>query len=180
MAAERRKAARREQAQALAATANVGAGETSPSGAVTEASPGRRDLGTAFARAMPYAAHPDRIWQALPTGYSATLDVKLSLVDGALKAPEDAVPSVSQPLARLALNTQRLLKGGQFALPSRRTADSPLSGEQQLRVRVRLSDVDAPESLELGFQAPTPTKPGHAYFVLESGRRFDATIELLP
>lgn len=192
LAAERQKMARRlrEQAQAAAAQsspsaqpASVGESSGPSAGAISKLPAGKRDLGTAFARALPYAASADRAWQQLPTGFSAKLDLTLDLEDGALAPLPQAlseVPKDSAPLVKLENTVRRMLAGGQFALAQRSKADHAASGAQRLRLRVRLTEVTPPPSLELGFTAPTWSTPGSAYFVLESGRRFDATIELLP
>jgi hypothetical protein len=143
---------------------------------------GIRDLGRAFTRALPAAAlEMDAAWRSLPWGAGAearitfTLGEKGELVDAKIHDPQP--PSY---LAVLLRRSVLLLKRGHFALQANQQAP----GEQTFRVSVRLSrraPSDNPFAepyhiMQRGFTAPTPDRPGHAFFTSASGRHVDLTV----
>ncbi|MEZ4227493.1 MAG: hypothetical protein R3B13_41525 [Polyangiaceae bacterium] len=165
---------------APAAPAAEGGGATE-SGANTDLPAGVRRLDKAFVRAITAATHRDRIWTELPAGVVGKVLVRISVdADGKLGEAQTEPEVLSEPLQHLVTRTQAMLKSGRFALPSGLGA-----GEIALEVEVTLSDGvpsedgDNPGStVSLGFEAPRRDHPGKAYFLLASGRRFEASVRL--
>jgi hypothetical protein len=73
-----------------------------------------------------------------------------------------------------------LLGAGLFALQNHVTA-----GYGVFRITITLSDHalkdegEPAELVERGFEPPSGTQPGRAYFTLASGRHFEARVEIL-
>ncbi len=186
LAKERLKAAQREAEQAdqrARQAASTVATSSSPAAAPLTAGASDlarkpRDLAKAFTRAVPYATNADPLWSRLPLGEVGRVDIQLNLRQGRIlpRSSKLARLDPNSPLGRLEQRTRALIRSGQFALPH--SADD--SGTQTLRVRVRLSQQQPQDALSVGFNAPTPDSPGLAWFVLESGRRFEAEIRLIP
>lgn len=177
LAAERRRATEKRAAQnATQRQARQPAPAIDP-GMNTRAD-ATRDLATAFSRAVPYAANADPLWQRLPLGDVGQVTITLDLSSGRLGERYQARPALqkSSPLARLIERTVALLQRGRLALH----ASDRKTGQQRLSLSVTLSQEAARDALKIGFQAPSGKRPGRGYFVLESGRRFDAEIRPLP
>jgi len=76
-----------------------------------------------------------------------------------------------------------LLRAGRFALSRRKSG----AGREILEIDVTLSMVPPPEgdwddpahTAKMGFVPPEPGKPGRAFFVHGSGRRFDAQVTIV-
>jgi hypothetical protein len=79
-------------------------------------------------------------------------------------------------------NTILLLKAGVFSLDAR----SVSAGRERLSLEVSLSDEASPQPdgdprglFRKGYEPPTPDRPGHARFTLNSGRHMEAVVKML-
>ena len=173
-------------ADAGAAFGTEGAAHTPSYGAAGEA-PGERSLAKAFTRVLPRATNSDPLWDRLPIGYSARVYARLETnAEGHVVATDawlDGDAAATPPeLERLVKRAAGLLGTGQFALPSGVGA-----GAQTLRIDVLLKQGSAsddpvaePEdTVELGFTAPSPDRPGRAFFRKASGRTLEMRVTLL-
>ncbi|MEB2310409.1 MAG: hypothetical protein OZ921_01250 [Sorangiineae bacterium] len=144
--------------------------------------PGVRDLGKAFARAMPRAMSGDPLWSSLPLGDAGSFRVSLTLDErGRLSEARSLDENPPPQLEHLLERTVLLLRGGLFALSLEGGA-----GSQTLRISVTLSqgtpsdelDVNPSDTTSLGFEPPRPGRPGRGYFTLASGRHVEARVWL--
>lgn len=148
-------------------------------GAESELPAGVRQLGKAFTRAITAATHQDPIWRGLPAGTQGEVTIRVELdADGRISSTEVEPTPLTGPLSNLVTRTLLLLRAGRFALASGLGA-----GQETLSVSVQLFDEapsaeaeDPNQAHTLGFEPPKATAPGRAYFVLGSGRRFEATV----
>jgi hypothetical protein len=156
---------------ASASAAAVGA--AAPFGA--EGAPAPRSFPRAFTRAIPAANTTDPVWKRLPIGGAGKLRVGVRIDADGRVGDVDLGKDPSPHLERLVRRTLLALRGGRFEL------SGATRGEQRLELSVVISDgpiADGP--LELGFHAPRPGRPGEAHFQLQSGRRVEITVTLLP
>lgn len=157
----------------------LGPAEPALGGAESELPAGVRHLGKAFTRAITAATHKDPIWRGLPAGSQGEVTVRVELdAEGRISSTEVEPTPLTGPLSNLVTRTLLLLRAGRFALASGLGA-----GQETLSVSVRLFDEapsaeseDPNQAHTLGFEPPKATAPGRAYFVLGSGRRFEATV----
>jgi outer membrane biosynthesis protein TonB len=170
-----------------AAPAAASTADTAPSGAgenygAADLPPGVRLLPKAFTRAISAATNRDPIWDQLPAGDAGSVRVEVKLdEDGRILDTSTGDVEPPKHLKQLVTNTVFLLKRGRFALaPDRQGA-----GSVAFRIEVSLEQTEPAEeyddprhTVSMGFSAPTPDKPGRAYFVHASGRRFSARVVL--
>lgn len=142
---------------------------------------GVRNLARTFARALPAAVSGQRAWAELPTGHVGAVDATF-VVDADGKIRELVVQDGVAPALAALVNRTRGLLLGELSLTGHAGKNA---GRETLRIDVTLSQVPATEDddgtrvLLLGHEPPSAGKPGRAYFVLASGRRFDATIRIV-
>jgi hypothetical protein len=146
--------------------------------------PGVRQLAPAFTQAIAAATNRDPFWAAQPLGDVGSVLVVIDVnEDGRITLVEnDEQRTLPPALDRLVQRTLMLLRSGRFAL-SRRGANA---GRESFTIDVTLSQVPPPEgdwddpghTASIGFSPPAPGKPGNAYFVHGSGRRFDARVTI--
>ncbi len=132
--------------------------------------------------AVTAATNRDPFWdaQALGDAGSARLEIELD-ADGHITATNTGKEELAPPLRRLVDRTLLLLKTGRFAL----SAPGLSAGKEVFRIEVTLSrgaateDYDNPrDTVSLGFDPPSPSAAGRAYFVHASGLRFEAKVTL--
>ncbi len=114
------------------------------------------------------------MWEHLGLGDAGFVLVTVTIDDDGGIAQERVHDTPVQPpeyLERLVRRTLMLLRGGRFVLTSAR------SGAQTLRVDVTVSERER-GPLALGFEAPSVSRPGHAYFQLASGRLVEAKVRI--
>ncbi len=157
------------------------AGAAPKSGSVTDLPPGVRRLDKAFVRAITAATHRDPYWRQLPAGPVGSVQVRLSVDEEGklgeiITEPETPVEAMTRLLER----TRAMLLRGRFAVPSGHGAGKiELSIDVLLRDDPRAEDEDNPHAaVTLGFDPPTATHSGRAYFLLASGRYFEAKVAL--
>lgn len=169
LAAERRKQQLRRKPEAEPATAAPALPAPAPAGdAVVSAAP--QDLADRFTRAVTEAEKNNPAWATHALGTVGSVLVRLSLKDGVLEAPDfDGAPPAL--LRRLVEKTLFLLRRGNFALPFSRER----AGEHWFRIEVRLSQVE--DVNRYAYERPTRSRPGRAFFVLPSGRLFQAFVD---
>jgi hypothetical protein len=146
----------------------VRASRAPPGDAVAASAP--QDLADRFTRAVTEAEKHNPSWATHPLGPVGSVRVQLSLKDGVLQPPrfEGTPPAL---LRRLVEKTLFLLRRGNFALPF----SSDRAGQHWFRVDVRLSQVD--DVNRYAYERPSRTRPGRAFFVLPSGRLFEAFVD---
>jgi hypothetical protein len=170
LAAERRKQQLRRKPEAEPTpTAAPALPAPGPAGdVVVSAAP--QDLADRFTRAVTEAEKNNPAWATHPLGTVGSVLVRLSLKDGVLEAPKfDGTPPAL--LRRLVDKTLFLLRRGNFALPF----SSERAGEHWFRIEVRLSQVE--DVNRYAYERPTRSRPGRAFFVLPSGRLFEAFVD---
>ncbi len=142
-----------------------------------------RQLGRAFARALPAAALPGDGWLKLPIGGGATSRVTLTLdPSGRLQPFEFGDAPVPRPLQRLLRRAHLLLERGRFAI-----GDEVGAGSETYALRIEVSDGPASDELFVepghimrrGFEPPEPDRSGRAQFAFASGRHVVIHIEVL-
>jgi hypothetical protein len=145
---------------------------------------GVRDLTRAFTRAIPAATSADIVWSSLPLGSAGSFQLAIVVNDdGSITSAEPVERETPTHLRNLARRTIAMLGSGRFAL----AAGSTSAGREILQVSVEISQGSAPAAGEaesggafgLGFEAPTPTRPGKAFFTLASGRHVAAKVKLV-
>ena len=164
----------------LAADGDAGAGAPR-SGSMTDLPPGVRRLDKAFVRAITAATHRDPYWRQLPAGPVGSVQVRLSVdEDGKLGEIITEPETPVEAMTRLLKRTRAVLLRGRFAVPSGQGAGKiELSIEVLLRDDPRAEDEDNPHAaVTLGFDPPTEERFGRAYFLLASGRYFEAKVSL--
>ena len=129
-----------------------------------DARAGVRDLAKAFTRAIPVATVADRAWASLPLGPAGSVRVAIDVdAEGQIGATVFSEGPQPPHLKRLVERTVLLIRAGRFSL-SRAPGEA---GSERLRIDVTISGA-AGETEEddfgLGFHAPSPGKPGKAYF----------------
>jgi len=147
--------------------------------------PGVRSLPSAFTRAIPPATGADPLWQTLPAGKQRPFTIAVRVdADGHIqdaKILEDH--EGNQPPEQFVHLRERvvaLLGAGLFALQNNVSA-----GYGVFRITITLSDRAVKEEgepaqlVERGFDPPSATQAGRAYFTLASGRHFEARVEIL-
>jgi hypothetical protein len=147
--------------------------------------PGVRSLPSAFTRAIPPATGADPLWQTLPVGKQRPFTIAVRVdADGHIqdsKILDDH--GGSQPPEQFVHLRERvvaLLGAGLFALQNNVSA-----GYGVFRITIALSDRavkdqgEPAELVERGFDPPSATQAGRAYFTLASGRHFEARVEIL-
>jgi hypothetical protein len=121
----------------------------------------------------------DPVWAALPVGKAGAVEATISVGGDGRVVAVAVSDQATEPLRHLVERTMGLLRGGELSLTG---YGRVAAGRETLRIEVVLSDVDptaSPADLILGSSAPAGQTPGRAYFVLRSGRRFDATVDVL-
>jgi hypothetical protein len=171
--AERRKQERRQRNESAPVTTETSRDRVPPSVPPRRddiVSDAPQDLADRFTRAVTEAEKHNPAWSNLPLGRVGSVRVRLSLEDGVLREPdfEGTPPTL---LRRLVEKTVFLLRRGNFALPF----SVSRAGEHWFLVEVRLSQVD--DVNRYAYERPTRTRPGRAYFVLPSGRLFEAFVD---
>jgi hypothetical protein len=148
--------------------------------------PGVRQLAPAFTQAIAAATNRDPYWAELPFGNHGSARVVIDVgEDGRITLVErDGAQTLPPPLERMLKRTLLLLRAGRFALSRRGSG----AGRESFEIEVTLSQIPPPEgdwddpghTASIGFTPPKPGRPGRAYFVHGSGRRFDAKVTLAP
>ena len=147
---------------------------------------GVRDFSTAFTRAIPPAAAGQSVWKTHALGTVGKFRLRISLDENGRLESSTVMEERDQPAQAEFLALSRrivgLLGGGQFALRTRPGGASA----QILEITVRLGErgprpeAEPTETVELGFEPPTPARHGTAFFTLGSGRHFEAEVRLMP
>jgi len=172
---------------ASAVTSSGGAGSAPASASFgAEGAVQRQDIGRAFTRALPRAASSQAQWRTVAGDFDETSLVFLSVDDGghllevrALAQLEPERPSGAE-VRELVRRTVALLGSGTFALRAGGAA-----GEQRLKLRVRVVDgspsgeLEGEVTIELGYQPPEGSHPGHGTVRLANGRRLELTLWVL-
>jgi hypothetical protein len=147
--------------------------------------PGVRSLPSAFTRAIPPATGADPLWQTLPAGkqrpftIAVRVDADGHIQDSKISEDHDGNPPPEQ-FVHLRERVVALLGAGLFALQNNVSA-----GYGVFRITITLSDravkeqAEPAELVERGFDPPSATQAGRAYFTLASGRHFEARVEIL-
>ena len=132
-----------------------------------------RELPKAFTRAIPAASTRDVAWNRLPLGRVGKAKVRLAIDERGKLVEADVEPRAPAHLERLVERTALALRGGSFVLRAEQR------GEQVLLLSGRISRREVGRApLELGYEAPTASKPGRAYFQLPSGRFVEIFVAL--
>jgi hypothetical protein len=149
-----------------------------------ELPPGVRHLAPAFTRALPASSYADPNWSELPTGSLGRTELEI-VVDDEGHISEVTFDTRTPPapvVEHLVKNTVLLLKAGVFSLDAR----SVNAGRERLSLEVSLSDEPSPQPdgdprglFRKGYEPPTPERPGHARFTLNSGRHMEAVVRML-
>jgi hypothetical protein len=149
-----------------------------------ELPPGVRHLAPAFARALPASSYADPQWSELQAGSLGRTELEI-VVDEEGHISEVTFSPKTPPAAvveHMVKNTILLLKAGVFSLDAR----SVSAGRERLSLEVSLSDEASPQPdgdprglFRKGYEPPTPDRPGHARFTLNSGRHMEAVVKML-
>jgi hypothetical protein len=146
--------------------------------------PGVRSLPSAFTRAIPAATAADPIWQTSTLGTEHPFSIAIEIDDEGhiasaeiLREKDGAEPQTQAQ--HLRERVIALLGAGQFALQN-----EVAGGHAVFRLTITLSDesVSEDELAQLpkkGFEPPSESRPGRAYFTLVSGRHFEAKVQVL-
>lgn len=175
-----------EASRDVATAPSAGTARSGSFGASGESST-ERDLAKAFTRALPRATSSDTIWEKLAIGYSARVYARLETdAQGHVVATdawlENDAAAPPPELVRLVRRGAGLLGTGQFALPQ-----GVAAGTQLLCIDVLLTQgsrpddflSDAQDTVELGFDAPSPGHPGRAFFRKASGRTLEMRVAIV-
>ncbi len=191
--AKHHRAAPSEPAASASSAAAAGSAEPAPGSSGASAQTGvprgaaasaPANLAKAFTKAITAATNRDPLWDGLPFGEVGVVDVVITVDDdGKITASSlEDEKRVPDSLQRLVKRTLALLQAGRFAL----SKSDARAGSETLRIAVTLSsgepeeDYDDPRhTVSLGFDPPSSTKPGRAYFVHASGRHFDARVTIV-
>jgi hypothetical protein len=145
--------------------------------------PGVRYLPKAYTRALPQGSWGVAGFRTAPTGKLCEAEIAIAVAEdkslGALEVPDEleraALPGLCKTMFE---NAHRLVSNGEFSLD----AKTLVSGVVRLRIEVVVSDGEArPEgdSKEMwDYHPPSPGKRGRGTFVLISGRRVDAFVNI--
>jgi hypothetical protein len=137
-----------------------------------------RNLPKAFTRALANAAAGDaERYAKLPAGKLEEFRVTIDVGERGEVANHSLNREASARMKDLVRRTLASLGAGQFAL--RETQVS--AGTLELHIEVWLSGAVAgsPRVTGIGYEAPWPGHEGKAYFVVDSGRRFEAKVKHL-
>ena len=145
--------------------------------------PGVRYLPKAYTRALPQGSWGLAGFRTAPTGKLCEAHIAIAVAGdkslGALEVPDEleraSLPALCKTMFE---NAHRLVSNGEFSLDPKTLT----SGVMRLRIEVVVSDGEArPEgdSKEMwDYDPPSPGKRGRGTFVLISGRRVDALVDL--
>ena len=165
-----------------APAASGGSGTTGGQSGSTPSAPA--NLAKAFTKAITAATNRNPLWDGLSLGEVGAVEVVITVDDeGHITASSlEDEKHAPESLQRLVKRTLALLQAGRFAL----SKSDAHAGSETLRIQVTLSSGEAEEdydnpghTVSLGFDPPTGTKPGRAYFVHASGRHFDARVTIV-
>lgn len=137
-----------------------------------------RNLPKAFTRALANAAAGDADrYSKLPAGKLEEFVVTIEVDERGDVATHSLNREASARMKDLVRRTLASLGAGQFAL--RETQVS--AGTLQLEIEIRLSGSveGSPRVTGIGYEPPWPGHEGKAYFVVDSGRRFEAKVKQL-
>jgi hypothetical protein len=173
-------------APASAASGATG-GATGDAFGVAGLPPGVRHLPHAFTRALSQGSWGVAGFRSAATGALCDVHVSIVLNDnktvGPLEYPKDDERATLAPLCRTMFeNAYRLVEHGEFSLDASRLT----AGAMHLRIEVAVSDGEPrpdsdgePNALwSESKEAPAHEKRGRSTFVLNSGRRVDAFVNL--
>jgi hypothetical protein len=149
--------------------------------------PGVRSLPKAWARALNQGswgvagfrtASPGKLCEAR-VSITVGEDRKLGPLEYSSERERDALPALCRTMLE---NGYRLVSSGEFSLDPKRLE----SGVMRLRIEVEVSDGAAHPEAERGpnelfgesHEAPSPGKRGRSTFILNSGRRVDAFLDI--
>jgi hypothetical protein len=144
--------------------------------------PGVRYLPKAYTRALPQGSWGLAGFRTAPTGKFCEAHVVIAVAEdktlGALEVPDEleraSLPALCKTMFE---NAHRLVSNGEFSLDPKTLT----SGVMRLRIEVVVSDVEAlPEGDPQlwNYDDPLPGKRGRGTFVLPSGRRVDAFVNI--
>ena len=147
--------------------------------------PGVRHLPTAYVRAFPQGNWGVAAVRSAPVGKLCDAHIQIAIHEdrslGAVEYPDERERDALSPLCRTMLeNAHRLVARGEFSLDPKTLT----TGTMRLHIQVEISDGEArsegdPNGLwSESNELPTTGKRGKSSFVLNSGRRVDAFIEL--
>jgi hypothetical protein len=132
-------------------------------------------VGPAFARAIARAVNADPVWSELPLGRVGAFELDIAIdADGKI-ADVVGDEKLEGALAALVRRTRPALFG-RFTL-----TEGGHEGVDTLRITVHLEQRPPPpeEKLRFGATPPDEGPPWKAYFTLESGRHFEALVEVV-
>lgn len=149
--------------------------------------PGVRHLPKAYTRALNQGSWRVAGFRTVPSGKLCEAHVSIAVGGdrrlGELQYRKDEERDALPPLCRTMFeNGQRLVANGEFSLDPKRLTDGVL----RLRIEVHVTDgepraesEDSPNELwSESYESPSAGKRGRSTFVLNSGRRVDALVEV--